>query len=521
MRILLVEDNPADAELIRELLLEYPQHSFSVRHAGSLASALAALGDEGADLILLDLGLPDSQGTETVRAVRAAAQDAPIVVLTGLDDEDVGISMLQEGAQDYLAKGWMSGAVLVRSIRYAEERKRIEAELVRKNAELKAANEALAARKEELREREERLRRAQEIAHLGSWELADGRLSWSDEVYRIYGVRPQEFAATYGAYLESVHPEDRVRADAAYGDSVREGRAGYETEYRIVRRSDGAVRHVYERCTNLRDGTGRILRSEGIVHDITERKEHEDALLGMTRKLQRSNEDLERFAYVVSHDLQEPLRTVSSFAQLLERRYGEQLGPEAEEFIGFMTDGTARMSALITDLLEYSRISSRAQPFEAVDLGGAVETALENLAVRMEECGGRILCDPMPTVHADRMQMVRLAQNLLSNAIKFCPAGRAPIVKIRATRAGGDWLIRFEDNGIGIDAECCDQIFEVFQRLHDRSEYPGTGIGLAICRRIVERHGGRIWVEPAAGAGSAFCFTLPLQDRPTPSSSPD
>lgn len=513
MRILLVEDNRADAELIRELLSECAQRSFSIRHAGSLASALAALDNEGADLVLLDPGLPDSQGTETVRAVRAAAQDPPIVVLTGLDDEDVGIGMLQAGAQDYLAKGWMDSAVLIRSIRYAVERKRIEAELVRKNAELNAANEALAARKEELREREERLRRAQEIAHLGSWELADGRLSWSDEVYRIFGIAPQEFAATHEASLESVHPDDRTQAEAAFRDSVREGGAGYEAEYRIVRRSDGAVRHVYERCTHLRDGAGRILRSEGIVQDITERKEHEDALLDLARKLQRSNEDLERFAYAVSHDLQEPLRTVSSFAQLLERRYGEQLEPEAREFIGFMTDGTARMSAMITDLLEYSRVSSRAQPFETVDLGEAIEVALENLAVRIEERGGRVLCDPMPTVIADRAQMVRLAQNLLSNAIKFCPAGRAPVVKIGAARAGGDWLIRFEDNGIGIDAEYCDRIFEVFQRLHDRSQYPGTGIGLAICRRIVERHGGRIWVEPAAGPGSAFCFTLPLHDR--------
>ena len=520
MRILLVEDNPADAELIRELLSDCPQRSFSIRHARSLASAVAALDDEVADLVLLDPGLPDSQGTETVQAVRAAALDPPIVVLTGLDDEDVGVSMLQAGAQDYLAKGWMDSAVLVRSIRYAGERKRIEAELLRKNAELNAANEALAARREELREREVRLGRAQEIAHLGSWELADGRLSWSDEVYRIYGLRPQEFAATYGAYLESVHPEDRAQADTAYRESVSGGRAGYETEYRIVRRSDGAVRHVYERCTHLRDMTGRILRSEGIVQDITERKEHEDALLGLARKLQRSNEDLERFAYAVSHDLQEPLRMVSSFAQLLERRYGEQLGPEAREFIGFMTDGTARMSALITDLLEYSRVSSRAQPFEAVDLGEAVEAALENLAMRIDERGGRVFCGSMPTVLADRTQMVRLAQNLLSNAIKFCPPERAPVVRIEAARAGADWLIRFEDNGIGIDAEYSDRIFEVFQRLHDRSQYPGTGIGLAICRRIVERHGGRIWVEPAAGPGSAFCYTLPRQDQTTVSSLP-
>ncbi len=501
MRVLLVEDNPADAELIRELLGDFPQYSFSVRHAGDLASAVALLESGGVDFVLLDLGLPDSQGMETVRAVRAAAEGVPIVVLTGLDDEDVGLRALKEGAQDYLAKGWMNGPALVRSIRYAEERNRTEAELRRKNAEL-------ATSREELRERKDRLKRAQEIAHLGSWELADGLLSWSDEVYRIYGAHPQEFEATYDAFLASVHPDDRAGIDTLYRDSVREERDCYEAEYRIVR-SDGAVRTIYERCTHFRDEDGRIVRSDGTVHDITERKEAEDTLKRYAAELERSNEELQRFAYVASHDLQEPLRSIISFSQLLERRYKGRLGEDADDYIDFIVEGGNRMQALITDLLTVSRVTTRAAPIMETDTGAVIASVVRDLSDAIATATATIAVGPLPRVMADAAQLEQVFSNLIGNAIKYRRPDVPPEITVLAHSAGSMVEFSVRDNGIGIEPEYFDRIFEMFRRLHSHDEYEGTGIGLAVVKKIVERHGGTVRVESTPGEGSTFLFTLP------------
>ena len=495
-RILLVEDNHADRELVLELLAEYQQHRIAIRHASTLAEAKAALADDGADCILLDLGLPDSYGMETVREVRAAAQDVPIVVLTGLDDEEVGVAALQEGAQDFLAKGWMSGPALVRSIRYAEERNRVKAELIRTNAELEAGRE--------------RLKRAQEIAHLGSWELADGQLTWSDEVYRIYGVYPQEFEPTYDAYLAAVHPDDRGRVDAAYRDSVHEGRDAYELEYRILRWPYGAVRTLHERCTHRRSPDGSIARSEGIVQDVTEWKEAEETLKRYAAELERSNADLQRFAYVASHDLQAPLRNIISFSQLLERRYRGQLDTDADEFIGFIVEGCMRMQSLIQDLLLLSRVTTQARPLAPTDAGVVVADALRMLESVVHGAGASVTVGELPAVMADEVQLGQIFSNLVGNAIKYRREGVRPEVRITARRL--DRMVEFSvaDNGIGIEPEHLVAIFEMFRRLHTHDEYEGTGIGLALVKKIAERHGGEAWAESVPGEGSTFSFTLPI-----------
>ena len=370
MKILVVEDNFADAEFIVELLSDQPGPSLDIVKAKDLSSAVSLLSGNGIELVLLDLGLPDSQGIGTVRTLRNQYPRIPILVLTGLDDEETGILALHEGAQDYLVKGRMNGPSLVRSIRYAYERNRFEEELIRKNEEL----------------------------------------------------------------------------------------------------------------------------------------------LKVTEDLKRSNNDLERFAYVASHDLQEPLRMVTSFAQLLAKQYKGRLGPDADEYIGFMIEGATRMSALINDLLDYSRVHSRVTPFEPVDVDDAIDKVISNLKVRIAERGAEVSRGEMPVVLADRIQIIRLIQNLVSNAIKFCPKERNPEIRIDALRDGAQWIFSVRDNGIGINRKYADKIFEIFKRLHTREEYPGTGIGLAICRRIVERHGGKIWVECGEGNGSTFSFTLPVYE---------
>ena len=224
--------------------------------------------------------------------------------------------------------------------------------------------------------------------------------------------------------------------------------------------------------------------------------------------LARSNSELEQFAYVASHDLQEPLRMVVGYVQLLERRLADKLDTETREFMGFAVDGALRMQSLIQDILAYSRVSSKGQELVPVDSAAALQEALAMLAGRIAETEARVDAQPLPRVMADRAQLMQLFQNLIGNALKFCK-DRAPRVRVEATRQGGWWRFTVADNGIGIAPEYRAQLFVVFKRLHTRREYPGTGIGLAICKRIVERHGGQIGIESAPGGGAVFWFTLP------------
>jgi len=243
---------------------------------------------------------------------------------------------------------------------------------------------------------------------------------------------------------------------------------------------------------------------------FNERKRAEEALKEKTEELARSNRDLEQFAYVASHDLQEPLRMVTSYVQLLARRYKGKLDSDADEFIGFAEDGAIRMWNLINDLLAYSRVGMRSRQLEPADCETALSQSLDNLKVAIEENGAVVTHDALPTVMADNPQLVQLFQNLIENAIKFHGAA-PPRLHVSASSNGNGWTFSVRDNGIGIAPEYTKRIFTIFQRLHSREEYAGTGIGLAICQKIVERHGGRIWVESQTGQGATFYFTLPKE----------
>jgi light-regulated signal transduction histidine kinase (bacteriophytochrome) len=246
-------------------------------------------------------------------------------------------------------------------------------------------------------------------------------------------------------------------------------------------------------------------RAEAELRSLNEQLEQRVA--ERTTELKRSNEDLEQFAYVASHDLQEPLRMVTSYLQLLEQRHAAQLDPGAQEFVGFALDGAKRMQALILDLLAYSRVGTQAW-MEPVDCNQILDRALHNLKVVLDESAAEIVREPLPTLLGDPVLLTQLFQNLIGNAIKFRSA-QPPVIRVRAERKGNQWQLSIQDNGIGIAPQDFDRIFVIFQRLHRRDKYPGTGIGLALCKKIVERHGGRIWVESALNRGTTFHFTLP------------
>jgi light-regulated signal transduction histidine kinase (bacteriophytochrome) len=229
--------------------------------------------------------------------------------------------------------------------------------------------------------------------------------------------------------------------------------------------------------------------------------------MGQTKELQRSNEELEQFAYVASHDLQEPLRSIGSYCQLLQRRYKGKLDKDADEFIGFAVDGAKRMQVLINDLLKYSRVGTRGKAFEPTDCNLLIRETISNLRQAIEDQSAEVTVDELPTVEGDAVQIGQLFQNLIANAIKF-RGDAPPKVHVSAQAENGEIVLSVKDNGIGIDPRHADRIFQIFQRLHERGKYPGTGIGLAVCKKIVTRHAGRIWVESVPGQGSDFRFTL-------------
>jgi PAS domain S-box-containing protein len=292
-------------------------------------------------------------------------------------------------------------------------------------------------------------------------------------------------------------------------------------------RPDGSKRYMHVLKAPVIDARDAVVGTQTIFWDETARREAEEALAKTAAELKRSNRELELFAHVASHDLQEPLRTIASYTRLLARRYGTQLDSAAAEYIQFSVDGALRMQELLNDLLEYSRVNTRAQPLEAVDAEKVLADVCANLKLAIEEAGAIVTHDRLPVVMADATQLMQLLQNLIANAIKF-RGPRRPAVHVGARPVGfppvdgraphsPEWMFSVEDNGIGIEPAYYERIFVIFQRLHTRDEYPGTGLGLALCKKIVERHGGRIWVESTLGRGSKFFFTLA---GATPSATP-
>ncbi len=369
-----------------------------------------------------------------------------------------------------------------------------------------------------LREGERRFRELADAMPQIVWEaLPNGHFDYYNHRWYDFTGRP-EGAVDDGIWNDVIHPDDRSTSLARWQVAVGSGDA-YEAEHRL-RDKSGEYRWYLARALPVRNGEQVITRWLGTCTDIHERKRAEERL----RSSLQSNRELEEFASVASHDLQEPLRKIQSFAAVLRDEQSANLNAEGLDYLERIQSAATRMRILISDLLEFSRLASKGRPFLPVDLNAVVAEVLSDLQTRVTETSGNVEVRTLPTVSGDALQMRQLLQNLIGNALKFSKPGEAPVVRVSAeivagldasgrARRGGTCRILVADNGIGFDEKYLDRIFTIFQRLHGRGDYEGTGIGLAICRKIVERHGGTITAQSQPGHGATFIVTLPLQHQ--------
>jgi PAS domain S-box-containing protein len=336
----------------------------------------------------------------------------------------------------------------------------------------------------------------------------DNRQIWTPEMEKLFGLAPGTFEGTYADWVKRIHPDDRDRVTQERQFRIAHQQPDWECEYRAVL-PDGSIRWMEGRSRLFFSKSGSLDRILGATIDITERRQLEQAVRERSEQLAKANQELERFAYVVSHDLKEPLRGITAMTQLFLRRTRASLAPDSAELLDFVVKNCERMRRLISEVLDFARVGSDLPvSMNDVNFAGVLETVIEELRGVIDESHARIKVDAMPVVRANENQVVRLFMNLLGNAIKY-RGEQAPEIHVNARYEEGEWIFCVSDNGIGIDPKYQGQIFRAFQRLHGAAEYEGTGLGLAICQRILQRHNGRLWVESEPNKGSKFYFTLP------------
>ena len=402
--------------------------------------------------------------------------------------------------------GWLIGLLAIGLVATRSHRRELE----RKAAE------------DVLRRSESSLAEAQRIAHLGNWELdlVSKVLTWSPEIFRIFEIDPAQFGATYEAFLAAIHPDDRAMVDRAFTDSVA-NRKPYDIVHRLLMQ-DGRVKYVNEKCETHYAPDGKPIRALGTVHDITERQRAEEQVRALnqeleqrvaarTTQLEAANKELEAFAFSVSHDLRAPLRAIDGFSRILVEDYEHKLDAEGRRLLDVVRENSQRMGQLIDDILSFSRMSRRDMGCSDFDLALLAQAVFDEQQAAVPERRLLLKLGVLPTAHGDRAMIRLVLTNLIANAIKFTAPRPEAWIEIAGDSTGGSdenhyWV---RDNGVGFDMQYVDKLFGAFQRLHSTEQFEGTGIGLAIVKRIVTRHGGRVWAEGQINEGAAIHFTLP------------
>ena len=371
---------------------------------------------------------------------------------------------------------------------------------------LNTMSEELEFHLHQLKRSEQKLNDAQRLAQIGNWEwdIVRNTIEWSDELYKIFGMSRESFVANYENYLSCIHPDDREQVNQIVEEAYQEHQP-FEIFHRIIL-PNGDVRNIHGTGAVYVNDEDNIIRMIGTAQDITASKKAEETLHQYNLELERKNKEIEQFAYAASHDLQEPLRSISNFSTLLAEKLEGNPNKEIHEYMKRIIGGASRMSNLIFALLEYSRIGKEMSK-TTTDCDKLVHEILSDLRIIINESAAEIQVEKLPLINCFDLKSV--FQNLILNAIKFKNQGVPPVINISVSDTGKDFLFLIKDNGIGIEKEYYNRIFVIFQRLHLRTEYAGTGIGLSLSKKIIELHGGEIWVESELGKGSSFYFTIP------------
>lgn len=483
--ILMVEDSPLDAELILGQLRRGGISHIAER-VQTRETFEAELRKKAHHLILADFAMPQFDGMSALSLARAQAPEVPFIFVSGAIGEERAIQGLRAGATDYVLKDKLDRlpAAVTRALGEARERKR--------------AAIAEAA----LRESQEQYRVLVESVHDFAIFMVDpqGRIkTWNSGANRVLGFTAAEVVGRSASVFFT--PEDLAKGEFEKELSEAALKGKGDDDRWLVRR-DGTRFWASGTVTPIHDARGGLAGFVKVLRDATERKRADE-------ELRRSNTELEQFAYAASHDMREPLRTVTSYAQLLGKKFRGQLGSEGDQYLGFIEGGVKRMLLLLEDLLSYSRLLHDRQPeFRVVQLNAVVEEVKLMLETSIREKQATIERDTLPAIIGDQRQIAQLFQNLFSNALKYQTPGVEPVIRVSAGFNGGECTIAVSDNGIGFEQQYAERIFGLFRRLHGDA-YPGTGIGLALCKRVVEHHGGRIWAKSELHNGATFYFTLP------------
>ena len=494
LRVLHVEDNELDAELVAQALRR-GGFSTAVVVVQAEAEFERELRSHPPNLVLADYNLPQWTGMGALDVLRREGLDIPLILVSGTLGDVKAVECIKRGATDYVLKDGL--ARLPETIRRALQEKGLRERQERSDAALRESQAQLAALIHSALDAILTMDEKQSIVMFnGAAEKMFGCSEAEALGQPIERFIPQRFRAAHSAHVRR------------FGETGITNRAINKLGTLRALRADGQEFPMEASISRTQVG-GRTLFTV-ILRDITERELAEKTLAAKMDQLARSNADLEQFAYVASHDLQEPLRMVAAYTQLLAERYRSKLDENADKYIGYACEGALRMQTLVQDLLAFSRVGRNGAACRGVDCEAALKEVLLHLGPAIHESGAVVTHSTLPTVWANPSHMTQVFQNLIGNAIKF-RGKEPPAISVQAENAGEHWLFSVSDNGIGIAPEHVGNIFVVFQRLHTRTEYPGNGIGLAICKKIIEHRGGKIWVEAQPGHGSIFKFTLPCE----------
>ncbi|MEZ3143069.1 ATP-binding protein [Halobaculum sp. MBLA0143] len=482
LQVLVVDDSEFFANHVAEALSSHEEIRTRVTTDPSVARRIVARG--AIHCVVSDYQMPEMDGVELLRSIREDGHDQPFFLVTGEGSEAIASEAIASGVTGYVRKGGEDE-------RFQELQNRIVNAVQQRQTEQKY--ELLFDNTPEL------------LAYVDR----DGVIQTANPAMAAAHDAAQ--SALVGTSLFDLYDEAVARR------RVEAGREALETG-EPTRLEDTVDGEHFSAIFVPAEIPGEPPMFQFTARDVTDRVRAQQKLEATVEKLEESNERLEQFAYVASHDLKEPLRMVTSYVQLLESRYGDELDEDAREFMDFAVDGAKRMGAMIDGLLEYSRVDTDGDPMVETDLETVVDEVRDDLAVRIDDTGATVTADPLPTLVADRNQVRMLLQNLVANAIKYSES--TPQIHVSAADRGDEWTLAVEDDGVGIPESQRDAVFEVFNRLDDRSDESGTGIGLAVCRKIVERHGGEIWVESTVGEGSTFFASFPKREPGEPVEDP-